>query len=460
MVTATPTQLARESPTAVPAIRRLRARVNRVLPRSLLGRSLLIIVTPLILLQVVSTWVFYDSHWETVTRRLAGNLAGDVAAVIELMRRSAGPADYPGIFELAATTMRLQMAHEPGAALPDETVAARQDLVDVKLSQALEDIVGRPFRIDTRSLEKVVDIRVQLDDGVLQVLAPRRRLFSSTTYVFILWMVGTSLVLFAVATVFMLNQVRPIRRLAAAADDFGKGRDVPDFKLEGAAEVRQAAAAFNLMRNRIRRQIAQRTEMLAGVSHDLRTPLTRMKLQLAMLGDGPEVADLHADVAEMEKMLGGYLAFARGEGAEQPVPTDLGLLLRDLVAGALRDGATIDLEAEPDLVVPLRPDAFRRCLANLIGNARRHARTVAIRATRRGAAIEVTVDDDGPGIPPDQREEVFRPFYRLDPSRNPETGGVGLGLTIARDVMRGHGGDLVLTDSPLGGLRARLRLPV
>ncbi|MEX2009649.1 MAG: ATP-binding protein, partial [Dongiaceae bacterium] len=253
---------------------------------------------------------------------------------------------------------------------------------------------------------------------------------------------------------------RPIRRLAAAADDFGKGRAVPDFKLEGATEVRQAAAAFNLMRNRIRRQIAQRTDMLAGVSHDLRTPLTRMKLQLAMLGDGPEVADLHADVAEMEKMLGGYLAFARGEGAEQPVPTDLGLLLRDLVAGALRDGATIELEAEPGLVVPLRPDAFRRCLTNLIGNARRHARTVAIRATRRGAAIEVTVDDDGPGIPPDQREEVFRPFYRLDLSRNPETGGVGLGLTIARDVIRGHGGELVLTDSPLGGLRARLRLPV
>ena len=460
MVTATPTRFARGSPTTAPAIRRLRARINRVLPRSLLGRSLLIIVTPLILLQVVSTWVFYDSHWETVTRRLAGSLAGDVAAVIELMRRSAGPADYPGIFDLAANTMRLQMAHEPGGVLPDAAVAARQNLVDVKLSVALEDIVGRPFRIDTRSLEKVVEIRVQLDDGVLQVLAPRRRLFSSTTYVFILWMVGTSLVLFAVATVFMLNQVRPIRRLAAAADDFGKGRDVPDFKLEGAVEVRQAAAAFNLMRNRIRRQIAQRTEMLAGVSHDLRTPLTRMKLQLAMLGDGPEVADLRADVAEMEKMLGGYLAFARGEGGEQPEPTDLGLLLRDLVAGALRDGATIDLEAEPGLVVPLRPDAFRRCLTNLIGNARRHARTVAIRALRRGAAIEITVDDDGPGIPPDQREEVFRPFYRLDPSRNPETGGIGLGLTIARDVMRGHGGDLVLTDSPLGGLRARLRLPV
>src|SRR3990172_6390005 len=273
-------------------------------------------------------------------------------------------------------------------------------------------------------------------------------------------MVGTSLVLFALAKVFMRNQVRPIRRLAAAADDLGKGRDVPDFKLEGAAEVRQAAAAFNLMRNRIRRQITQRTDMLAGVSHDLRTTLTRMKLQLAMLGDVPGVADLHADVAEMERMLGGYLAFARGEGAEQPAPTDLGLLLRDLVAGALRDGATIELEVEPGLVVPLRPDAVRRCLTNLIGNARRHARTVSIRAMRRGAAIEITVDDDGPGIPPDQREEVFRPFYRLDPSRNPETGGIGLGLTIARHVMRGHGGDPVLTDPPLGGLRARLRLPV
>jgi two-component system osmolarity sensor histidine kinase EnvZ len=273
-------------------------------------------------------------------------------------------------------------------------------------------------------------------------------------------MVGTAMVLFALATIFMRNQVRPIRRLAAAAEDFGKGREVPDFQLEGASEVRQAAAAFNLMRERIRRQINQRTEMLAGVSHDLRTPLTRMKLELAMIGDGPETADLRADVEEMERMVGGYLAFARGEGTEQPVETNLSALLKDVVNNALREGAAIELQTEEEIVVPLRPDAFRRCLNNLIANARRYARSVSLQVLRRGGSIEILVDDDGPGIPESQREEVFKPFYRLESSRNPATGGIGLGLTIARDVMRGHGGELQLGVSPQGGLRAKLRLPL
>jgi len=262
--------------------------------------------------------------------------------------------------------------------------------------------------------------------------------------------------------VFMRNQIRPLRRLARAVDDFGKGRETGDFRLEGATEVRRAAAAFNLMRYRVTRQITQRTEMLAGVSHDLRTPLTRMKLLLAMLPESQEVADLKADVAEMEKMIGGYLAFARGEGTEQPVETDLTMLLKDVVGSALREGtATIDLHTEEDsMPVLLRPAAFKRCIGNLIANAQRYARTVSIRAGHRGEAIEITIDDDGPGIPPEQREEVFKPFHRIDRSRNPETGGIGLGLTIARDVIRSHGGDLVLTDSPSGGLRARLRLPI
>jgi two-component system osmolarity sensor histidine kinase EnvZ len=290
----------------------------------------------------------------------------------------------------------------------------RQNLVDRALARALEDRVQRPFLIDTRSLEKEVELKVQLPEGVLRVVAPRRRLFSSTTYVFILWMVGTSLALFAGATVFMRNQVRPIRQLAAAADAFGKGRDVPE----------------------------------------------RMKLELAMLGDRPEVAELKTDLEEMEKMIQGYLAFARGEGTEQPVSTDLSSLLKDVVNGALREGASVALQAEENIRLPLRRDAFRRCLANLIANAQRYANRVLVTAGHSGHAIEITIDDDGPGIPSDKREDVFKPFFRLDPSRNLETGGTGLGLTIARDVIRSHGGELVLTDSPFGGLRARLRLPV
>ncbi|MGH6933514.1 MAG: ATP-binding protein [Dongiaceae bacterium] len=434
--------------------------IKRMLPRSLLGRSVMIIVTPLILLQVVTSLVFYDSHWDTVTRRLARGVAGDIATVIDLLQGNDDLAARERLFAVARTNMQLELSFVDGARLPEVPAALRETLVDRNLANALAELVNRPFLTDTRARETAVEIHVQLADGVLRAIVPRKRLFSSTTYVVILWMVGTSVALLAVSTIFMRNQVRPIRRLASAADAFGKGRDVIDFEVEGASEVRQAATAFTLMRDRIRRQLSQRTDMLAGVSHDLRTPLTRMKLALAMMDDDGEVGDLKADVVEMEKMVDGFLAFARGEGREQPMPTDLTELLRDVVANAKRADANIELKADDAMTLTLRPDAFRRCLANLIGNARRHGKSIWIGAVHLGDAIEITIDDDGPGIPADMREEVFRPFFRLDPSRNPESGGIGLGLTIARDVMRSHGGELLLQDAPTGGLRALLRLPV
>jgi two-component system, OmpR family, osmolarity sensor histidine kinase EnvZ len=435
--------------------------IEGMLPRSLLGRSILIIVTPIVLLQVVSAWVFYDSHWETVTRRLAQSVAGEIAGIARLMPRPFDPAADSDIFVMANEDLGLDLAFRPGEILPNDPTIMRQNLVDRQLAKALAERVRRPFLIDSRSLEKLIEIHVQLADGVLHVVVPRRRLFSSTTYVFLLWMAGTSLALLAVATLFMRNQVKPIKRLAQAADDFGKGRDVGDFPPVGATEVARAGHAFNQMRQRIRRQIAQRTEMLAGVSHDLRTPLTRMKLQLAMMGEGPEIADLKKDVADMERMIGAYLAFARDESTEQPRPTDLIEIVADVVGGARRQGADIKLAgAGSGLVVPLRPDAFHRALNNVIGNALRYARRIAISFNVSARQAEIIVDDDGPGIKPDLREDVFKPFFRIEGSRNPETGGMGLGLTIARDIMRGHGGDLILATSPLGGLRAVLRLPI
>ena len=431
-----------------------------ILPRSLLGRSVMIIVTPLILLQLVTTSVFYDSHWDTVTKRLARGVAGDIAAIISMMEQDPTGYSWPRLFDMAQENMQLKMSFDQGARLPEISFTLRQTLVDRNLGIALAELVKRPFLIDTRSLETEVEIHVQMDSGVLQIVAPRRRLFTSTTYVVILWMVGTSLALFSVAALFMRSQVKPIRRLAVAAEAFGKGRDSDEFAVEGASEVRQAATAFTVMRDRIRRQITQRTDMLAGVSHDLRTPLTRMKLALAMMGNGPEVGDLKADVAEMEKMVGGYLTFARGEGREAAAETDLGGLLQDVAASARREGAAITLETAPDLTTTLRPEAMRRALANLIGNAQRYANNIRVSGQNQAEAIEIIVDDDGPGVPAEKREEVFRPFYRLEESRNPETGGIGLGLTIARDVARSHGGDLILADSPMGGLRAILRLPV
>jgi two-component system osmolarity sensor histidine kinase EnvZ len=439
----------------------LESGVEGMFPRTLLGRSILIVVTPVVLLQVVLAWVFYDSHWNTVTRRLAQSVAGDVAAVIRLMPRPIEAKSAAPLFAVARQTMRVTLEFEKDEILPNDPTIARQNLVDLQLADALTDRVHRPFIIDSRSRPEQIEIHVQLAEGVLHVEVARRRLFSSTTYVFILWMIGTSLVLVAMATVFMRRQVRPIRRLAQAADDFGKGRDSGEFEPGGASEVELAGRAFISMRERIRAQIQQRTDMLSGVSHDLRTPLTRMKLQLAMMGGRGETAELKRDVEEMERMVNAYLAFARGEGAEQPREIDLVALVEDAVADARRHGADISLNIDRmEMPMRLRADALRRAITNVLANAMRFAKRIEVALHDRDGAIEIVIDDDGPGIPPDMREEVFKPFFRLETSRNVETGGIGLGLSIARDILRSHGGDITLSDAPLGGLRATLRVPV
>ncbi len=434
--------------------------VKKFLPRGLLGRSLLIIVVPLVLLQVVSAIIFYDRHWANVSRKRANSLAGDVAMFINLLQVMPGEENQRWLSNLARTTLDIRLTTLPGANLADQGPYKPRGNLERALARSLEEIVRRPFYIDTQIKPDRFIILVQLPGRVLQIDADDERLFSSTTSIFILWMVGTSLVLFAVATLFMRNQVSPIKRLARAADNFGKGRDAPDFRPAGATEVRQAAAAFIAMRDRIKRQIQQRTEMLAGVSHDLRAPLTRMKLQLAMFKTSREVDDLAADVAEMQRMVDGYLDFARGEGSEAPQRSDMVPLLEAVVHGARRAGVAIDLTAQAPLELPLRRDAFTRCMTNLVDNAARHGRRIAVAAARNGHSLEITVDDDGPGIPKEQREKAFRPFLRLDQSRSPDSSGTGLGLSIARDIVHGHGGEVTLGESPLGGLRATIRLPL
>jgi two-component system osmolarity sensor histidine kinase EnvZ len=324
--------------------------------------------------------------------------------------------------------------------------------------------VALPFTMDWSSDPQSVLIDIKLppeflrEGAVLHVEAPRKRLYTSMIYVYVLWLGGSSVLLFSIAALFMRNQVRAIRRLAAAAEAFGLGRDTGPIRPEGAVEVRRAAAAFNRMQERIRRFLSQRTEMLAGVSHDLRTPLTRLRLALAMLpDDGPlaaDAVDMTADVQEMERMITGYLAFARGEQAEQARPVDFAELLEDVAASARRAGATVTVDAPASLTLHLRRDAVRRALTNLLDNAQRHASHVSVAAHPMERTMLVMVDDDGPGIPPQRRESVFRPF------ESDAEGGTGLGLTIARDIIRAHGGDITLEDSPLGGLRARLRLPL
>ena len=429
--------------------------VKRLVPRGLLGRSLLIVLVPLVLLQAVAFTFFYGGHLDLVSRRLSGAIAGEIAQTIALLQRFPGEQD--SILRSAWLTFETPMRMVPGATLPPDTHVNQLGPMDDDLAAALQQRVRLPFVMDWTSDRRNVLVRVQMPDGVLEAEAPRKRLYTQTIYLFVLWVVGSSLILFAIAALFLRNQVRAIRRLADAAEAFGMGRDGGPIKPEGAAEVRQAAVAFNRMQARVARFLAQRTEMLAGVSHDLRTPLTRLRLALAVMPGTPDlqddVAEMTADVAEMDRMIGGYLAFARGEGAEQAQEVDLGALLQEVAAGARRAGAAVTVDFPAGLVAQVRPGAARRAVTNLVDNARRHGSRIRLGAEAGERAVQLTVDDDGPGIPPGQRENVFRAF------ESGAGGGTGLGLTIARDIARAHGGEVVLEDSPMGGLRARLQLP-
>jgi two-component system osmolarity sensor histidine kinase EnvZ len=430
--------------------------IKRFLPRSLLGRSLLMILLPLVLLQAVTLQIFYGSHLDVVSRRLTGGVAADLAYTLELLNRF--PDDQAWILRMAHEQFDLVLRMEPGAVLPSRNWVNVLGPMDDDLAVALQEKLRLPFSMDWKSDPRSVLIRAQLPNGVVDIQAPRKRLYTATIYIFVLWIVGTAGLLFAIAALFMRNQVRAIRRLAAAAEAFGMGRDIGPIRPEGATEVRQAATAFNRMQERVRRFLVQRTEMLAGVSHDLRTPLTRLRLALEMMPVREELrqdlSEMTADVEEMERMIGGYLAFARGEGAEQAEPVNLSAVLEEVAAGARRSGAAVDVDVPETLTLSLRGNAVRRAITNLVDNARRHAHRVALAAITQGRMVFVTVDDDGPGIPPERRESVFRPF------ESDAAGGTGLGLTIARDIVRAHGGEIMLEDSPLGGLRARIRLPV
>ena len=425
---------------------------NQMTAQNLMLQKLL----PLIVLQAVAFTFFYGSHLDIISRRLSGSIAGEVAQTIELLDRFPDQKDW--VLRTAWLQFEVPMRLVPGATLPPDTHINQFGPMDDDLANALTSKLRRPFRMDWTSDPRNVLVRVAVDGGVLEVEAPRKRLYATTIYLFVLWIAGTAVLLFGVAALFLRIQVRAIKRLAAAAEAFGMGRDHGPIKPEGAVEVRQAATAFNRMQERIVRFLAQRTEMLAGVSHDLRTPLTRLRLALAVLPPHPElredIADMTADVEEMERMVGGYLSFARGEGAEQARAVDLSALLGDVASAARRAGADVEVRSPPGLTLNLRPDAARRALTNLVDNARRHARRVLLSVEPHERAVQVLVDDDGPGIAPDRRESVFRPF------ESGAGGGTGLGLTIARDIVRAHGGDIILEGSPMGGLRARMRLPV
>jgi two-component system, OmpR family, osmolarity sensor histidine kinase EnvZ len=440
------------------------------LPKTLWSRALLIIVLPILIMQVAITWVFFDRHWETVTAKLAEGLAGDIAWAVSAYQAVPTPLSLERINAEASKNMQLSIVLQPRQDLPKTPSRTNFAVLDRTLTKAFEDQLDSPFWFDTSRYPGVVDIRVKVKGGVLRIIAPKDRAFATTGYIFIFWVLGATIVLTTVAILFIRNQVRAIERLSHAAEAFGRGEEDPNFKPYGATEVRAAAQAFLQMKARIQRHIEQRTTLLASVSHDLRTPLTRLKLELEMMKPDKGRERMKSDVSEMAYMIDEYLAFARGESQETNETVLMSDLIAELSQSLLRSGYQLGVQDDqgPSLNKPisLRPIAIMRALSNLVINGFHHARLVRLsyhqgHNTKTSAEqFIIHIDDDGPGIAADRREDAFKAFNRLDAARNQNIKGVGLGLSIARDIIRGHGGELILEDSPLGGLRATVILPM
>lgn len=432
-----------------------------IFPKSLLYRFVLIILLPLLILQIVMIIFFYDRHWDTVSRRLASDIVGEIRMLIPTIENFAqkDPALLTDVFQKTKHHLLLDASFVPNAELTRD-FSHKITQVNYALDTLLKEEMPYPYTWREEA-NRHITLFIQLEDGILKVSIPRKRFFSSTIHVFLVWMIGSAILLFWIAFLFMKNQVRAIERLSKASELFGTGHHSIDFKPEGATEVRQAGHSFILMRNRIYKYIMERTEMLAGVSHDLRTPLTRMKLQLSMMPQTDQTEELLADIAEMEEMLNGYLAFTKGEDKTPPEPIDLNEFLQDLSEKAQKTGQQIDFHAEEKIMIKGRPNDLRRALMNILTNAGRYASHTQMKLGIRKGMACIFIDDDGPGIPEMKQNDVFKAFFRLDKSRNTKTGGIGLGLTISKDIILSHGGEIQLSNtSALGGLRVSIYLPM
>ncbi len=443
-------------------------RWQRFLPKGLFGRAFLILIAPVVILQIVITLVFIQRHLDGVTRQMSETVAMELRSFAAVVERQPDVADVERVLAELSDSIGYPLSFaeddyiDPQIRRPFYRIAARA------LIETLQSLIKHPISVDTERVPKAIDVKIQLSKGVLTAQPPERRMMSANPHFLLVWMAAVSVFLLVIASLFLRNQVRPIKQLAVAAEAFGKGQPAPSFKPAGAEEVRRAASAFLTMRSRIERQIAQRTLMLSGVSHDLRTPLTRMRLALAMMDDDPDAALLSRDVDEMERMVDGFLAFARGQEAEEVTPTDLRAVLDDVIEGERRLGHEIisalpdPLSPEgPDTTLSLRRDAVHRCLRNLIENAVKYGGgKVWVTLDAEPRRVTITIEDDGPGVPEALREDIVKPFFRGDAARNQDSGGgSGLGFSIAMDVMRAHGGDMVLSDSAHGGLQVRVHFP-
>jgi two-component system osmolarity sensor histidine kinase EnvZ len=433
------------------------------LPKTLFGRMLSIIMIPMILVQLLTIFIFYERHWDTVTRHMASQLAADISLLTDRLGSAPDEATVEVIQATGWQYFTFPIQHYPDADFVGQNSAPPASFAEQMLRRELGKRVQQPWYLDIDSDPNLIYIDLQLDQGILRIFASRKRIFSSTGWTFFGWTLGSSILLFTIALIFMRGQVQPILRLANAARALGLGRQASDYQLEGAREVRLAGRAFQAMRHRIMRQLNERTEMLAGVSHDLRTPLTRIRLQLALMGENEDATAIRADLAEMEDMIDAYLSFAAGEGEEPTEDTDVTKMLDRLTTQA-RNAHAFDISFTPPQpalpIFPLRRKAMRRAFENLISNAVAYSTKAEITTRYRNDEVTVIFDDNGAGIPAERRDDAVRPFVRLETSRNRQTGGTGLGLSITSDIVLGHGGELSLEDSPLGGLRVVIKLPV
>ena len=435
---------------------------RKCLPKTLFFRTMLLIFVPLIMVQVVSIYAFWDGNWQRVGRRLSENLASNMAFVIQM--HNDDTADFEHVKSVASSLYGLDVTYYDNEA--KHSVWRENKKNSPLVTGFLNAALHKQFPIANTEIflkqhHSRLNILVDTDKGLYVFDTSVKNIFSTSIFGFVLWMIGSGLLLFVVAALFLRVQVRSISQLAAAAEDFGKGINTK-FKPYGSIEVRRAGLAFTKMKERIIRQISERTQMLAGVSHDLRTPLTRMKLQVAMLPDSKENQEFVQDINEMEKMLDGYLAFVSGEGGEKTTFVDLNEMVSSIINKYRKNSnAMIRYSTNYDVsAIQGREQALRRAITNIIENAFHYGKTIAVKLESDNKRLELSVDDDGPGIPADKRDEVFKAFYRVEGSRNKETGGVGLGLSIAKDVIVSHGGSIQLSDSELGGLRVLISIPL
>ncbi len=435
---------------------------HRLLPRTLFFRTMLLIFIPLIVVQVVSVVVFFDGSWSRMGRRLSENLVDEMNVLIRLKEEGMPLTE---VQKMAAEGFQIDFRFYDAS--QGEKVKQRlqaNPMVIAYLKEAMENAFAEDkwsILVDEKQDNSSdLIIFVEKESGVYQFVCAKKKIFSTSIFMFVVWMVATSVLLFLVSVLFLRIQVRAIADLAQTAENFGKGIDDDGFKPYGSSEVRKAGYAFVKMKERILRQIMERTQMLAGISHDLRTPLTRMKLTAAMMENSQDQKDFLADIDEMEKMLNGYLAFVRGEGDEAAVYVNVNELVRGIVGRFASQHIKIKFfAAENPVEIRAKEQALRRAVTNIVANASRYGKKIEVRVEQGTKEVRIIVDDNGPGIPQDKREAVFRAFYRIENSRNKETGGIGLGLAITKDIITAHGGHIVLEDGPLGGLRVVIKLP-